>query len=173
MTTTTGEQGVTALPAPAAADARTSGSLVRSVLLHSAGTLLALLLLPAVLLLDQPFAAWAIAFGLLVANRLVHGLVAWAVRDSSLTVQLGSLGFSMMFRALLTALTLFFVGASVGADGDTPLGLDRPDLARPALLVFALCFTLDAGIEAIRRAGQREQLVAADHAVDTTRETTA
>jgi hypothetical protein len=65
----------------------------------------------------------------------------------------------MIFRALFTALTLFLVGASVGASGDRPIGLDRPDLAKPALLIFILCFTLDAGIEAIRRAGEREQLL--------------
>lgn len=169
MTTTTGKQGA----APATAARRTGGSVARSALLHTAGILLALAALPAFLVLDLPVVAWAIAFGLLVANRVIHGLVAWGVRDSSLTVQLGSMGFSMMFRALLTALALFFVGASVGASGDTPIGLDRPDLARPALLLFALCFTLDAGIEAIRRAAQREELVATDLAAATTRETTA
>lgn len=167
MTTTTGELGVT-IPRAPVADGRTIGSIARSALLHLAGTLLALALLPAFVVLDQPLAAWAIAFGLLVANRAIHGLVAWGVRDASLTVQLGSMGFSMLFRAMLTALALFFVGASVGASGDTPIGLDRPDLARPALLLFALCFTLDAGIEAIRRAAQREELVAEDLA--TTRE---
>lgn len=170
MTTTTGEQGVT-IPRAAVADARTSGSIARSVLLHLGGILLALALLPAFVVLGQPLAAWAIAFGLLVANRAIHGLVGWGVRDASLTVQLGSMGFSMMFRAMLTALVLFFVGASVGASSDTPIGLDRPDLARPALLLFALCFTLDAGIEAIRRAAGHEKLTADDLA--TTREPTA
>jgi hypothetical protein len=146
---------------------------VGDLLLHGAGILLALVLLPVALLIGVPVIAWAIAAGLVVANRLVHGIVAWSVRDSSLTVALGAMGFSMMFRALLTALALFFVGASVGAGGDTPLGMDRPDLAKPALLIFALCFTLDAGIEAIRRAAEREQLVASDPASSTPRETTA
>jgi len=163
MTTTAGEQRGTQGTAPAA---------FVSVLAHGAGTLLALALLPVCLLLGVQVAAWAIAFGLVVANRLVHAVVAWSVRDASLTVVLGSLGFSMIFRALFTAMTLFFVGASVGASGDSPIGLDRPDLARPALLLFVLCFTLDTGIETIRRAGQREQLMAADPA-PTPRETTA
>ncbi len=166
MTTTTGNHH-------AAQPARGAGSVVRSGLLHGAGLLLALVLLPLCLVLDVPFAAWAIATGLVLANRVVHWIVAWSVRDASLTVALGAMGFSMMFRALLTALALFFVGASVGAGGDSPVGLDRPDLAKPALLIFALCFTLDAGIEAIRRAAQREELVADDLAAQTPRETTA
>lgn len=162
MTTTTGNQHA----------ARGAGAVVRSVLLHGAGILLALVLLPLCLVAGVPFAAWAIAAGLVVANRAIHGIVAWSVRDASLTVALGAMGFSMMFRALLTALALFFVGASVGASGDSPVGLDRPDLAKPALLLFVLCFTLDAGIEAIRRASQREELITADLA-PTPRETTA
>lgn len=170
MTTTAGEPR-TSGAAPVAAT-RTAGSVVGSILLHGAGILLALLVLPLVMLFGLPVAAWGIAFGLVLANRIVHWLVVWGVRDASLTVALGAMGFSMMFRAMLTALALFFVGASVGAAGDNPIGLDRPDLARPALLIFALCFTLDAGIEAIRRAGQREELVAADLAA-TPRETTA
>lgn len=162
MTTTAGEQG----------NIRRA-RLVPTVLAHAAGTLLCLVLLPVlVTVFGMPFAAWAIAFALVVANRLVHVVVEYSVRNSSLTVALGALGFSMIFRALLTALTLFFVGTSVGASGDSPFGLDRPDLARPALLIFVLCFTLDAGIEAIRRAGQREELLATDAAA-TTRETTA
>ena len=169
MTKTAGEPGVTAPTA-----ARSGGSIVGSVLLHGAGILLAVALLPVCLLLGVPFTAWAIAAALVVANRAVHGAVAWGVRDASLTVALGAMGFSMMFRALLTALALFFVGASVGAAGDQPIGMDRPDLAKPALLVFVLCFTLDAGIEAIRRAVQREQLIADDLAsAATLRETTA
>lgn len=152
MTTTTGNQH-------AASAGRGTGAVVRSVLMHGAGILLALVLLPLCLLAGLPFAAWAIAAGLVVANRVIHGIVVWSVRDSSLTVALGAMGFSMMFRALLTALALFFVGASVGASGDSPFGFDRPDLAKPALIIFALCFTLDAGIEAIRRASQREELL--------------
>jgi hypothetical protein len=145
----------------------------RSMLAWAAGSLLALLLLPACLLLGVPVAAWAIAFGLVVANRALQALVAWSVRDSSLTVQLGSLGFSTIFRALLVALTLFFVGASVGAGGDRPVGLDRPDLAKGALVIFVLCFTLDAGIETIRRAGERERLAALPVDDTTPRETHA
>jgi hypothetical protein len=161
MTTTAGDtRGAAASP-------------VRSVLLHGAGLLLVLALLPVSILLGVPLAAWAIAAGLVVANRIVQGAVAWGVRDASLTVQLGSHGFSMLFRAMVTALTLFLVGASVGAAGDARIGMDRPDLAKPALLLFILCFTLDAGIEAIRRAGQREAELSADLAAATPRETTA
>ncbi len=163
MTTTTGNHH-------AASTGRGAGAVVRAILLYGAGILLALVLLPLCLVAGLPFAAWAIAFALVVANRAIHGIVAWSVRDASLTVALGAMGFSMMFRALLTALALFFVGASVGASGDSPFGLDRPDLAKPALILFALCFTLDAGIEAIRRAAQREEL---DSAGLTPMETTA
>lgn len=170
MTTTTGElHGTTAAPRAAGV-----GTSLRTLLAHGAGILLALVLLPLALAVGIPFAAWAIAAALVVANRAVHGIVAWSVRDSSLTVALGALGFSMIFRALLTALVLFFVGASVGgAGGDTSIGLDRPDLARPALIVFLLCFTLDTGIEALRRAAQREELLASEPNPATTRETTA
>jgi hypothetical protein len=143
--------------------------ILRAVLGHGAGVLLAILLLP-VVAIGVPFAAWAIAFVLVVLNRVVHGAVVYLVRDASLTVALGSVGFSTIFRALLTALTLFFVGASIGANGDRPVGLDRPDLAMPAIILFMVCFTLDAGIEAIRRAQQREHL---NHTGATTRESAA
>lgn len=147
----------------------------RAVLAQLAGLLLALALLPLCLVVGVPFAAWAIAAGLVAINRIVQWAVAWGVRDSSLAVQLGSHGFSMIFRALLTALALFFVGASVGAGGDQPIGMDRPDLARAAVLIFLLCFTLDAGIETIRRAAQREEQLepVTDATPTTTRETTA
>lgn len=143
-------------PAAAAAAAGGAASTVRTLLAHTAGMLLALVLLPLCLAIGVPFQAWAIAFGLVVFNRVVADVVAWSVRDSSITVTLGALGFSMIFRALFSALTLFFVGASVGADGDQPIGMDQPDIARAALIIFILCFTLDVGIETIRRAGQRE-----------------
>lgn len=157
MTTTAGEQSE-----------QRGANPLQAVLAHGAGTLLALVLLPVCLLLGVSPTAWAIAFALVVANRVAHAIVAWSVRDSSLTVALGALGFSTIFRALLTALTLFFVGASVRSSGDRPIGFDRPELARTALILFVLCFTLDLGIETIRRAGQREQLLA-----QTPRETTA
>jgi hypothetical protein len=171
MTTTAGDTGAHAATPPAPTGG--AGSVVRSILLHGAGIIFVILLLPLCLVIGIPFAAWAIAAGLVLFNRIVQGAVAWGVRDSSLTVQLGSHGFSMIFRALLTTLTLFFVGASIGANGDSPVGLDRPDLARSALVIFVICFTLDAGIEAIRRAAQREQLVELDPAPATPRETTA
>lgn len=144
----------------------------RAVVGQLAGVLLALALLPACLALGVPVAAWTIAFALVLLNRIAQWLVAWSVRDASLTVALGAHGFSMIFRALLTTLALFFVGASLsGAGGDAAIGLDRPDLARPALLVFLLCFTLDAGIEALRRAGERDELVALENSPVTPRET--
>ena len=129
-------------------------------------------LLPACLALGIPPAAWAIAVTLVMANRVIHVIVAHLVRDSNITVQLGTLGFSTIFRALATALVLFFVGASIAGSGDRPVGLDRPDLARPALLIFILCFTLDAAIETIRRAGQREDEMSAQ-AARTTQESPA
>ena len=161
MTTTTGEP------------ARSAG--LRAVLAQLAGILLALVLLPVCMLLGVPLAAWGIAFGLVIANRIVQWIVTWSVRDGSITMQLGAHGFSTIFRAMLTALALFFVGASVGAGGDQPIGMDRPDLARGAIIIFLLCFTLDAGIEAIRRAAQREELLTAgpDSTPATHRETTA
>lgn len=152
---------------------------MRSAFAHAAGTVLVLAMLPACLALDVPFAGWAIGAGAVLANKLVHAVVERSVRDASLMVALGAMGFSMIFRALLTALALFFVGAEFGASGDTAVGLGRPDLARVAVIVFLLGFTLDAGIEAIRRAAERDQLVAEDasraEAIDrpaTPRETT-
>ena len=169
MTTTTGKQhAATAAPA-----ARGVGHAVRSLLLHTAGIVFALVLLPICLAVGVPFAAWAIAASLVAANAIVHGIVGWAVRDASLTVALGALGFSMVFRALLTALALFFVGAAVGAGGDQAIGMDRPDLARSAIIIFLLCFTLDAGIDVIRRAAQRDELAANDPIPAASVETTA
>lgn len=142
-----------------AGDTQGAGHL-RAALAHGAGTLLAVLLLPLCLAAGMPFTAWLIAFILVAANRLAQGLVWLSTRDASLTVQLGSHGFSMIFRALLTALTLFFVGASIGAKGDAALGMDRPDLAKGALIIFIVCFTLDVGIDTIRRMSEREQMLA-------------
>lgn len=173
MTTTAGDTAPSA-PRHAAPERGGRRTSLATLALHAAGSLLALALLPICLALDVPFAGWAIGAGAVVANRLVHGVVAHAVRDASLTVVLGALGFSTMFRALLTALVLFFVGAQVGASGDAAFGLNRPDLARPAIIVFLLCFTLDAGIETIRRASEKERLTALDHAsAATNSETTA
>ena len=139
---------------------------LRMVGLHGAGTIVAIALLPACLAVGVPFWGWALGAGAVVANRLVHWAVAFAVRDSSPTVVLGAMGFSMILRALFTALALFFVGAELtGTGGDQPLGFGRPDLARSAIIVFILCFTIDAGIETIRRAAQREELVATDAAL--------
>ncbi|MCW2960390.1 MAG: hypothetical protein JWM90_777 [Thermoleophilia bacterium] len=143
-----------------------------AVLATGAGTLVALLALPVCLLFDLSVTGWAIGFGCVVFNRTVQTIVERSVRNSSLTVALGALGFSMIFRALITALTLFFVGTEVGAAGDEPIGLDRPDLARIALVVFLIGFTLDTGIEAIRRAAQREDEIAKD-AASTSQETHA
>lgn len=138
-----------------------------ALLLGSLGTALALLALPVCLVLGAPIAGWAIGVGAVVANRVVHSLVAWSVRDASVTVTLGAMGFSMMIRAGLTALALFFVGAQLtGLPGDRPVGLDRPDLARTAILVFLAGFTIDAAIDALRRASQHDHLA-------TARETTA
>lgn len=134
----------------------------RSLLLGSAGTLLVLVLLPVCALLHVPLAGWAIGAVAVVLNRAIQMTVAHLVRDASLTVVLGAMGFSTVFRALFTALALFFVGAEIGAHGDNPIGFDRPDLARVAVVVFILGFTLDAAIETIRRAGDRERLAAAD-----------
>jgi len=134
------------------------GLSVRALLAHAAGSLMALAMLPICLAIGVPFAGWAIGAGAVVANRLVHALVAYCVRDASLMVALGSMGFSMIFRAMLTAMMLFFVGAQIGAGGDAPIGLDRPDLARVATIIFLLGFTLDAGIEALRRAADKDHL---------------
>ena len=138
-----------------------------SILLGSAGVLLTLLALPVCLLLGAPVAGWAIGAVAVAANRIVHALVSWSVRDSSVTVTLGAMGFSMMIRAGLTALALFFVGARLtGLPGDRLIGFDRPDLARVAIIVFLIGFTIDTAIDAIRRASDRDHLA-------TARETTA
>lgn len=156
-------------------DHKRSG-ILRGTLVHGSGTLLALALLPVCLALGVPFAGWAIGAVAVAGNRLVHLAVAHAVRNAQPVVLLGAMGFSMMGRALVTALALFFIGAELtGAGGDRAIGLDRPDLARVAVVVFLLGFTLDTAIETIRRAAQREQLAAADAAAATAvpRETTA
>lgn len=117
-----------------------------------AGTAAVALTLPVFLLLDLPLGAWALGTGLVLANAIGHAVVAWLVRDAEPAVILGALGFSMIGRAIGTALVLFLVGARVGASGDAAVGFNRPDLALPAIIVFLLGYTVDAGIEAVRRA---------------------
>lgn len=140
----------------------------RALLLLLAGTLMTLLALPVVLLFELPLVAWGIGAGLVLANALVHGLITWIVRDASITATLGAMGFSMIGRAGATALTLFFVGASVGAAGDRQIGMDRPDLARVAIVIFLIGFTVDAMIDTLRRASQRGALPSATPVQETT-----
>lgn len=144
--------------------------MLRNTLLTLAGTLLCLVILPLYVLADAPVAAWAIGAGLVFINAIAHAVVAHAVRDASISVSLGAMGFSLIFRAGITAMTFFFIGAAVGgASGDQTIGMDRPDLARAAIVVFLLGFTVDAAIDTLRRASQRDQLAAAQ----TTQETPA
>lgn len=144
----------------AAATPRPLG-LVRAILLVLAGSLVVLALLPVFLLFGISTTGWAIGAAAVFLNAVVHANVAWFVRDSSVTVTLGAMGFSMIFRAGLTALALFLVGAELtGAPGDRPIGMDRPDLARVAIVVFLIGFSIDAFIDTIRRAAQRDTLAA-------------
>lgn len=144
----------------AAATPRPSG-FVRAMLLVLAGSLAVLALLPFFVLFDISVTGWAIGAAAVLANAVLHSVVAWFVRDASVTVTLGAMGFSMIFRAGLTALMLFFVGAELtGAPGDRPIGMDRPDLARIAIVVFLIGFSIDAFIDTIRRAAQRDDLAA-------------
>ena len=134
---------------------------LRDVLTPLAGTALCLLVLPVVLLFGAPLSAWAIGAGFVLGNAIVHAVIHWLVRDASITVALGAMGFSLVFRAGLTALALFFVGAEVGgASGDRAIGLDRPDLARVAIIVFLIGFTIDAAIDTLRRAAERDAIAA-------------
>lgn len=133
--------------------------MLRSTLIALAGSVLCLALLPVVLLFGMPFDAWAIGAGLVLVNAVAHAVVAHLVRDSSPTVILGAMGFSFIFRAGLTAITFFLIGAAVGgASGDQTIGMDRPDLARAAIVVFLIGFTVDAAIDTLRRAAQRDAL---------------
>jgi hypothetical protein len=145
--------------APAAATPATQRMQLRDMLTPLAGTALCAALLPVFLVFGAPFAAWAIGAGFVLGNAVIHAVIAWLVRDASITVALGAMGFSLVFRAGLTALALFFVGAQVGgAGGDQAIGLDRPDLARVAIIVFLIGFTIDAAIDTLRRAAQRDEL---------------
>ncbi|MCW2949812.1 MAG: hypothetical protein JWN41_825 [Thermoleophilia bacterium] len=139
----------------------TTRSTARSVLLGSAGTLVVLALLPVCWFFDISLAGWAIGAAAVAVNRAIQLLIGWLVRDGSLTMVLGAMGFSTVFRALFTALAFFFVGASIGARGDRAFGLDRPDLARIAVVVFIVGFTIDAAIETIGRASAHERLKSA------------
>lgn len=151
MTTTTGPSSTIASP-----PARPAAPLALRILAGSAGSILAVALLPILLLMHVPFAGWAIGAIAVIANRALHALIAWLVRDSSITVVLGALGFSMFFRVLITGLALVMVGAEFGTS-TTTIGLGRPDLAMPAIIVFILCYTVDAAIEAIRRTADRDR----------------
>jgi hypothetical protein len=148
--TTSGDMN--ASPAPV----RTAGARVRSGLALFAGTFVALLALPVCILFGAPLAGWAVGAACVLGNRLVEVVLARLVRDSSITMQLGVLGFSMLGRAGIIGLTMFFTGAAVGASGDRMIGFDRPDLARVAIVVFLLGFTIDTGIELLRRSAARE-----------------
>lgn len=154
MTTTTGPSSTLASP-----PARPAAPLALRVLAGSAGSIFAIVLLPIMLLMHAPLAGWAIGAIAVVANRSIHALVTWLVRDSSVSIVLGVLGFTMFFRVLITGVSLLMVGAEFGASGES-IGFGRPDLALPAIIVFILCYTLDAGIEAIRRSADREREIA-------------
>lgn len=135
---------------------------LRGLLLPFAGVIATLLALPVVLFFNLPLAGWIIGAGLVLVNSLAHSTIAWLVRDASITVTLGAMGFSMMARAGITALILFFVGAQIGGvGGDRAFGLDRPDLAKVAIVVFLIGFTLDAFIDTLRRASERDALTPA------------
>lgn len=141
---------------------------VRAALLVLPGSAVALLALPVIMFFGGSVAGWAIGAGLVFANALLHALVSWATRGSSVTVTLGAMGFSMIIRAGITALVLFFVGAEVsGANGDRTIGLNRPDIARVAIVVFLIGFTIDAFLDTLRRAAVRD----APSAATTVRET--
>jgi hypothetical protein len=164
MTTTTGEQ--------MSSEANTAGSIVRATLLACAGSIVALMLLPLYVAVGAPIAGWALGFLLVAGNKLVSSLIAWLVRDASPTVVLGAVGFSMIGRAMVSALILVLVGATFdGASGDRSIGLGEPAIARAAIIVFLIGFTVDLGIETIRRAADRERDLATMHAA-TPRETT-
>lgn len=152
MTTTTAGNAA-ATPRPAA--------ILRALLFVLAGTLVALILLPVCMLFSISTTGWAIGAGAVFVNAVLHNFIAWMVRDASVTVTLGAMGFSMLFRAGITALVMFFVGAELtGAPGDQPIGMDRPDLARVAIVIFLIGFSIDAFIDTLRRAAQRDTLAA-------------
>jgi hypothetical protein len=112
------------------------------------GGYLALLALPVLLWKDVPFAAWAIAVGLWLLNRLGHVATVKSVGGLPQAMAVGAAGFGMMMRVWIVTFVLFFVGADLHAGGMT-LGLGKPDVAVPAMLVFMLCFTFDIASRAM------------------------
>lgn len=163
MTTHTSAGSTTVTTTMTAGDATTAAAATqpgrtRRVLGTLAGSLVCLLVLPVVVLFGAPVSAWALGTGLVLANALAHAAIAWSVRDASNTVVLGAMGFSFIIRAGLTALVLLLVGVKIsGAPGDRAIGLDQPELARVAIIVFLIGFTVDAAIDTVRRAAQRTE----------------
>lgn len=135
-------------------------SALRTVLTPLAGTLTCLLLLPLFLLFGMSLQAWVIGASFVLANALIHALIAWIVRDASLAVALGAMGFSLLFRAGITALVIFFIGAQIGGvSGDSTFGLGRPHLALAVIAVFLIGFTIDAAIDTLKRAAERTTIM--------------
>ena len=131
----------------------------------AAGTLVAVLVGALAAALGFVVAGVLLGIGLVAANRLVQALIEHLAAGASPAMQLGAHGFSMLGRAFAVAITLFFVGAELtGTGADQPIGLDRPDIAGVALVIFALGFTTDIAVETLRRLG--------DHAHEKAQSTT-
>jgi hypothetical protein len=105
----------------------------------------ALLTLPLFLLTDLPIAAWLLATGAWAFNSLLTRLVVRLVNGVSQTLAVAVAGFSMIVRAWVVVLVIFWVGADLHV-GSTTVGLGRKDIALPALLLFVVLVTFDIGL---------------------------
>lgn len=117
-------------------------------LVPNLGMLVALALLPLVFVTSLPLAAWALATGAWVLNRLGHVAVTKFIDGLPQAMAVGAAGLSMMMRVWTIALLLFFVAADLEV-GNTHIGLGREDIAVPGMLLFMLLFTLDIATRSI------------------------
>jgi hypothetical protein len=106
------------------------------------GGVVALLLLVVVATTSLEFSAWALAAGAWLFNRLGHVATLMFVKGFPPTLAVGAAGFGMMLRVWVVTFGLFFVGADLHIGG-TQIGLDHPDWAVPAMLMFLVLFTVD------------------------------
>lgn len=127
------------------------------------GAGLALLLLPIVVFTSVPFSAWGVAFGAWVVNRIGHAVTVAFTNGLPQTLAVGAAGFGMMLRVWVIAFGLFFIGADLHV-GEVTVGLDKPDVAVPAMLLFLLLFTVDV-ISRVLVAMRMQAVTPADQAV--------
>ncbi len=154
MTTTDTTTPETTEPGPASGGSPAPTDLPRW--LRATPLLIGLALFPLVLLAGVPIAAWLVAMGTWLANRVAQDLVNSSVMSMPPHFAVGIAGLVMMLRVWISALVLFFVSARIEA-GNIALGLGRPDIGIPAIIIFLVVLMVDVAVRGIGHLVQRSR----------------